>query len=253
MTSSPVPAMSSGVESPDRLASVDRPVVDWVMLTAVFAVAAVYVTAIRFTPIELRQGIVQKIFYLHVPAAIAAYLAFGIMALMSLIYLWIRDARADRLAEASAEVAVMFFTVVLVSGPIWAHSAWNTYWTWEPRLTSALFVWFLGVGYLVMRRVIDEVAMRARFAAVLGVLQMLLIVFVHLSVYLYPGLHPPPMVLAPPNTDPNADPVMSPEMLRTYLTSMAVFAGFCLVLVRARYRLAMQRETIAVLEERHGQ
>jgi heme exporter protein C len=244
--------MSSGVDAADRLARADRPVIDWLLLVAVLAVAGVYVAALLFTPTEAMQGVVQKIFYLHVPAAIAAYLAFGIMALMSLIYLWMRDARADRLAASSAEVAVMFFTVVLVSGPIWAHSAWNTYWTWEPRLVSALFVWFLGIGYLVMRRVIDEVEMRARFAAVLGVLQMLLIVFVHLSVYFFPGLHPLPMVMRPPNTDPNAEAVMSPEMLRTYLTSMAVFSAFGLVLIRARYRLAIQREFVAELEEGLG-
>ncbi|MGH7621045.1 MAG: cytochrome c biogenesis protein CcsA, partial [Gemmatimonadaceae bacterium] len=218
--------------TPSSAAPEARSGVDWLFLIAVLAIAGALVRAIYFTPFEALQGPAQKIFYLHLPAALAAFLAFGIVALSSIGYLWLKDPRLDRAAESSAEVGVVFTTVVLTTGPIWAKPIWGTYWTWDMRLTLTLFLWFIYVGYLVLRGAIDDRAMRARYSAVLGILGALLIPFIHLSVYLFRTMHPRPIVLKP------SAPSLPPEMLTTLVISFVAFMLFYLALVRQRYRLA---------------
>lgn len=220
----------------------DRPVFDWLFVVAVVAVAAVYVRAIWFTPMDALQGLAQKIYYVHVPAALGAYIAVSIVALMSVVYLWLRDERADRLAEASAEVGLVFLSVVLTTGPLWGRWIWGTWWTWDARLTLTLFLWFIVAGYLIMRGAIEEPAMRGRYAAVLGILGAILIPFIHLSVYLFRTLHPMPIVLKP------GRPSMSSEMLTTFLSAFCAFALLCVALIRARYRYGVQRDALYALE-----
>ncbi|MFI5248592.1 MAG: cytochrome c biogenesis protein [Gemmatimonadales bacterium] len=200
------------------------------------AVAAVIATLIRvafFTPIEASQGPAQKIFYIHVPAAVTAlYLAFALMAVASVLYLWLRDPKLDRVASTSAEVGLAFTTVVLVTGPLWAKPVWGTWWSGDARLTSTLFLWLIILGYLILRQAVDDRAQRARYSAVLAILAGLLIPFIHLSVYLFRTLHPQPIVLKP------SAPSLPPEMLTTLLMSFASFALLFVALLRARYRLA---------------
>src|SRR5215216_674204 len=191
----------------------------------------VYVLALGYTPVESRQGLAQKIFYLHVPAAWSALLAFSLVGLASILYLWLADPRLDRFAAASAEVGVTFSAVMLTTGPIWAKPIWGTWWTWDARLTLTLFVFFLFLGYLALRAAVHDAAERARFSAVVGILGMLLVPFVHLSVYLFRTLHPQPVVLKP------SAPSLPPEMLRTLLVSMAVFTLLYVGLVTLRYGL----------------
>ena len=105
--------------------------------------AGVYLLALRFTPVEARQGLAQKIFYLHVPAAWNALLAFSLVGLASILYLWLHDPRLDRFAAASANAGVAFSAVMLTTGPIWAKPIWGTWWTWDARLTLTLFLFFL--------------------------------------------------------------------------------------------------------------
>ena len=99
-----------------------------------------------FTPVERFQGPAQKIFYVHVPAATFALAAFAITGLLSIAYLWLRDARIDRAAAASAEVGVAFAVAMLISGPLWGKPVWGTWWEWDARLTSTLFIFLLFVG-----------------------------------------------------------------------------------------------------------
>jgi heme exporter protein C len=203
---------------------------------ALVGVAAVYVLALAYTPIEARQGLAQKIFYVHVPAAWSALLAFSLVGLASILYLWLRDPRLDRFAAASAEVGVVFSAVMLTSGPIWAKPIWGTWWTWDARLTLTLFLFFLFVGYLSLRAAVHDPGERARFSAVVGILGMLLVPFIHLSVYLFRTLHPQPIVLKP------SAPSLPPEMLRTLLVSTVVFTLLYLGFVMARYGLALVEE-----------
>src|SRR3954462_13378175 len=102
----------------------------WLPTLAAIAVTGSIVRAVFFTPFEARQGAAQKIFYIHVPAAWVAFLAFLLVAVASGIYLWLRDPRLDRFAESSAEVGVIFTTVVLITGPLWAKPIWGTWWAW---------------------------------------------------------------------------------------------------------------------------
>jgi heme exporter protein C len=211
---------------------------DVLLAMALIAVAGVYVRAIWFTPIELRQGPAQKIFYVHAPSAWVAFLAFALVAVAGLLYLWLHDERLDRFAESSAEVGVVFTTVVLITGPLWGKPVWGTWWTWDARLTSTLFLWFIYVGYLVLRGAIDSPTLRARYSAILGALGALLIPFIHLSVYLFRTLHPRPIILKPDR------PSLPDEMLTTLMVALAAFTLLYVALVRARYRLARERDLV---------
>ncbi len=205
-------------------------------LAGLAGLVIVYVLALGFTPVEARQGLAQKIFYLHVPAAWCALLAFTLVGLASLLYLWLHDPRLDRFAAASAEVGVAFSAVMLTTGPIWAKPIWGTWWTWDARLTLTLFLFFLFVGYLALRAAVQDRGERARFSAVVGILGMLLVPFIHLSVYLFRTLHPQPIVLKP------SAPSLPPEMLRTLLISTVVFTVLYLGLVTLRYGIAMTED-----------
>jgi heme exporter protein C len=207
-----------------------------ISLAALLGLAGVYVLALKFTPVELRQGPAQKIFYLHVPAAWSALIAFSLVGVTSALYLWLHDPRLDRFAASSAEVGVAFSAVMLTTGPIWAKPIWGTWWTWDARLTLTLFLFFLFIGYLALRASVHDPEERARFSAVVGILGMLLVPFIHLSVYLFRTLHPQPVVLKP------SAPSLPPEMLRTLLVSTAVFTLLYVGLVTLRYALALAEE-----------
>ncbi|HEY8256149.1 MAG TPA: cytochrome c biogenesis protein CcsA [Gemmatimonadales bacterium] len=211
---------------------------------AMLALSGVYVLALSHTPIEARQGLAQKIFYLHVPAAWSALLAFSLVGICGALYLWLHDPRLDRFGAASAEVGVAFGAVMLTTGPIWAKPIWGTWWTWDARLTLTLFLFFLFVGYLALRAALHDPGERARFSAVVGILGLLLVPFIHLSVYLFRTLHPQPIVLKP------SKPSLPPEMLRTLLVSFVVFTLLYLGLVMLRYGLALIEE--AAEEARDG-
>jgi heme exporter protein C len=235
----PSPAWNAATAMPTKRAGIDL-----LFMIAVLAIAAALVRVIYYTPFEAVQGPAQKIFYLHLPAALCAFMAFGVVALAGIGYLWLGDLRLDRAAESSAEVGVVFTTVVLVTGPIWARPVWGTWWTWDARLTLTLFLWFIYVSYLVLRGAVDDRALRARYSAILGILGSLLIPFIHLSVYLFRTLHPRPIVIKP------SAPSLPPEMLTTLIISFVAFTLFYLALVRQRYRLASERDQLELEEGR---
>ncbi len=223
------------------MAPARRPMFDWLFGLSVLSLVGVLVRIIWFTPYEATQGAAQKIYYIHVPAALSAYLALFVVAVMSIVYLWLRDERSDLLALSAAEVAFLFTTVVLSTGPIWGKPVWGAWWQWsDARLTLTLFLWFVTLAYLVLRGAVDDAAMRARYCAVLGVLAALLVPFIHLSVYLFRTLHPMPIVLKPDR------PSLPPEMLLTWTLAVFAFLFFCIVLIRARYRLELARHAAQV-------
>jgi heme exporter protein C len=207
-----------------------------ISVASLLGLLGVYVLALGYTPVEARQGLAQKIFYLHVPAAWSALMAFSLVGITSALYLWLQDPRLDRFAAASAEVGVAFSAVMLTTGPIWAKPIWGTWWTWDARLTLTLFLFFLFIGYLALRASVHDPAERARFSAVVGILGMLLVPFIHLSVYLFRTLHPQPIVLKP------SAPSLPPAMLRTLLISMLVFTALYVGLVTLRYGLGLAED-----------
>jgi heme exporter protein C len=218
--------------------------ISWLPTVAGLAVVGTVVRIVFFTPLEAKQGAAQKIYYIHVPAAWVAFLAFFLVAVASGVYLWIRDPRLDRFAESSAEVGVVFTTVVLITGPLWAKPIWGTYWAWwDVRLVSTLFLWFIYVSYIVLRGAVESPELRARYSAVLGILGALLIPFIHLSVYLFATMHPMPIIGKPDR------PSLPNEMLLTFLISFVSFTLLYVAFVRSRYRYAVERDAAAATIE----
>jgi heme exporter protein C len=198
--------------------------------------AGVYVRALAFTPVERLQGLAQKIYYLHVPAAIWTETAMLLVGVSGIFYLFLKDERLDRFAAAAAEVGTVFAILVLTTGPIWGKPIWGTWWTWDARLTSTLFLFFLYVGYLLLRAAVADPFLRRRYAAVLGICGMCLVPFIHFSVYLFRTLHPAPIILKP------SAPSLPGSMLLTWGVSFAVFSLLFVGFVTQRYALAGRDE-----------
>ncbi len=231
--------------APLAASPIRTPSVDGLLVLGVVAFAAALVRAAFFTPPDATQGLAQKIFYVHAPSAfVALYCACGLVLVCSALWLWLKDERLDRVAEASTEVGLAFMTVVLITGPLWGRPIWGAFWTWDARLTLSLFLWFVLLGYQILRGAVEEPEQRARYSAVLGVLAGLLVPFIHLSVYLFRTLHPMPIVLKP------SSPSLSSEMLVSFLFSMSAMLLLFAGLVRARYRLAMDQAELEHLEGR---
>jgi heme exporter protein C len=153
---------------------------------------------VGYVPTEATMGPIQKIFYLHLPVAIATFFACMICFAASIAYALQRDLKWDRLASASARVAVAFCSVVLLTGMIWGKSAWGQWWTWSPRLTFSLVLWLLYVVYVMVRASIESPQRRAIIAAVYGIIAFLDVPLVYLSVRLMPDIHPASVELATP-------------------------------------------------------
>ena len=224
--------------------SSSRGIMKWgiaITVLGLVAMTVIYLLALAYTPLEVRQGAAQKIFYVHVPAAWSAMVAFSLVGLVSILYLWLRDERLDVFAASSAEVGLVFSVIMLTTGPIWGKPIWGTWWTWDARLTLTLILFLLFLGYMTLRSAVHDPAERARFSAVVGIMGMALVPFIHLSVYLFRTLHPMPIVLKP------SAPSLPPEMLRTlllgFLAATVVYVGFVVL----RYGLA--RHAMAQLDE----
>ena len=227
----------------DRSAKPPMPVFDWVLAASAVMLVAFLARAMWFTPPEALQGEAQKIFYIHVSSAVVGlYFACPLVAIGSALYLWLRDERLDRLADSAAELALVFISIMLVSGPLWAKPIWGTWWTWDARLTSTLFLWFILLSYSVLRGAIEDRQQRARYSAVLGILASLLVPFIHLSVRLFRTMHPQPIVLAPER------PKMSVEMGVTLAMAFVAFTLLFVALLRARLRYAALRDRVESLE-----
>jgi len=208
----------------------------WITALGLALLAAVYVRALAFTPVERFQGPAQKIFYLHVPAAWCAMLAMGLVGIAGFLYLLLQDPRFDRFGEASAEVGTAFSMVMPTTGPIWAKPIWGTWWAWDARLTLTLFLFLLFLGYLLLRGAVTDPGLRARYSAVLGICGLVLVPFIHFSVYFFRTLHPQPIVLKP------SAPSLPGPMLATLLFSVLVFTTLYVGFVTQRYALSLLRE-----------
>ncbi len=195
-----------------------------------------------WVPTEAVQGVVQRIFYVHVPSAWVAFMAFGIVALCSAMYLWLKDERFDRAAVAAAEGGMVFTTIVLLTGPLWGKIAWGTYWTWEPRLTLTLLLWFIYLGYFLVRQATENPERGKRFAAVVGIVGAFDIPLIHVSVLWFRSLHPQPVVL---NTE---GPALDADMGITIGVAVLTFTILFLGLMMLRYEVETARARAALLE-----
>jgi heme exporter protein C len=191
-----------------------------------------------YAPTERSMGVVQRIFYVHVPSAWVAFLAFGIVAICSLGYLWLRDEKLDAIAVAAAELGLVFTTAVLITGPLWGKIAWGAWWVWEPRLTLTLLLWFIYIGYFMVRNSTENAERGKRFAAVVGIVGAVNIPFIHMSVQWFRSQHPQPVILRPEG--PSADP----EIVRTLLVSLLAFTLTFFALLLYRYALERLRTRV---------
>jgi heme exporter protein C len=179
--------------------------------------------------------------YLHVPSAIIGeYLAFGILLLASIGYLATRSEAVDRVAHASAEVGVLFLAITIVSGSIWGKPTWGTWWTWDARLTTVTILFVIGLGYLLLRGMIEDAERAARYAAVVGIVAALNVPLVHFSVYWWRTLHQPPSLLKPGPAS------VSLSLLVALLINIAAFAILYAYFVTKRVNLLRREaETLA--------
>ena len=176
-------------------------------------IAALYMVFV-YVPTEKHTGIVQRIFYFHVPLAWSSFLAFFVTFVFSILYLWQRATKWDTIAHASAEVGVVFTTLVLITGPIWAKSVWGVWWTWDARLTTSLVLWLTYIAYLLVRSYVTEPARGARFGAVIGIVGFIDVPIVFLTVNLWRTQHPTTIIFEGGLTTP---------MLMTLLVCVAAF------------------------------
>lgn len=221
---------------PDTPAAPRRAGFDGFAVLATAAMAAALARAIWFTPPDRLQGFAQKIFYVHLPSAWVAFLAFILSAFAGAFWLFLKDPRLDRFAESSAEVGVIFTTGVLISGPLWGKPIWGAWWVWDARLTLTLFLWFLYLGYLVLRSAVDDREAKARYSAIVAILGAVLIPFIHLSVYLFRTQHPMPIVANPEGMQ------LPASMKTTLFLALGAFTLVYVALVRARMLLAAERD-----------
>jgi heme exporter protein C len=217
-------------------------------LLAIPALAVSAVMALVVTPPEATQGQVFRLIYVHVPSAWLAYLAFAVVFVASIGYLVTRKIRWDRLAAASAEVGVLFTGLTLILGSIWAKPVWNTWWTWDPRLTTTAILFLIYVGYLALRRLPDSPAKRARWAAVVGIVGFVDVPIVHLSVVWWRSQHQAPAVL-------NVAPRMAGIMVAGLMTGLAAFTILYLYLMALRLRVGRLEDRVLAeaLSPRLGQ
>jgi heme exporter protein C len=200
-----------------------------------------------YAPNERVQGPVQRIFYFHVNAAWAAFIGFAVAAVASALFLWRGRAAHDRLAQAAVEVGMLFCTMVLVTGPIWARPIWGTWWTWDPRLTMTMILWTIYAVYLVLRSMGRDDPQIARYAAVLAVVGLLDVPLIMVSVRLWRGMHP--SVLASRDGPGLADPRMVTALLVAFLAFSLLF----LWLLRLRYDGLRLRDELRDLDTLTGE
>ena len=181
---------------------------------------------------------VQKIFYFHVSSAFVAFTAYAFTCVCSILYLIRRSDKFDALGSASAEIGLVFCTIVLVTGPIWARFAWGTWWNWEARLTSTLILWLMYIGYFILRAMLD-IDLRKTYSSVLGVLAFLNVPIVYYSVEVWQNrLHPPT----------NTKSQLPPSMTESWLVSWLALTLLYVFLLILRTQLVQMKSRIDVLQ-----
>ena len=219
----------------------DRLVTGLGLLTA--AVLSVGIAmAFVYAPADRVQGDAQRIFYVHVPMAWLAYLAMAVVLVGSVGYMWKRSARMDRLARSSAELGFLFTTLVLITGSLWGRPIWNAWWQWEARLTTTLILWFIYIGYFMVRAYAGDRERGARYAAVLGIIGAIDVPIIHQSVKWWRTLHPDPIVLD------TSGPNLPDSMLATLLVCLAGFTLLYAYLMVQKTRVEWARDVLAERE-----
>jgi len=211
------------------------------LLTLCLVVASAY-ASFYVAPLERTMGPIQKIFYFHAASAWAGMTAFMVCFVANLLYVWRRQQKWDWLGVSCAEVGLVFTTVVLITGPIWAKPVWGIWWTWDWRLTSTFVMWLLYVSFLLLRTLVEEPDRRALFCALFGIFAFLDVPLVYFSIRWWRTQHPQPVVLG--GTGSGLEPTMRKVFFFTVLAMHALMA----LLIAERYLLEKLRGGVAELK-----
>jgi heme exporter protein C len=202
-------------------------------VTVLLAVAGY--AALFIAPEEKSMRAIQRIFYFHASSGWTAFNAFFITFVANIAYLLTRRPKWDWLGVSSAEVGLTFNTVVLITGPIWAHPVWGIWWTWDARLTSTLVLWLLYVSYLLLRTLMTDPERRAVFSAIFGIFAYLDVPLVYLSIRIWRTQHPQPVIFGGPGSG------LDPTMRKVFFFCTLVLTLLMVILVRQRYRVERLR------------
>jgi heme exporter protein C len=209
-------------------------------LTFLITSIALYMV-FNYAPKERVMGQIQRLFYFHVAAAWIAFFAFFVVFIASIIYLKNRSTFWDTFGLASAEIGVIFTTIVLITGPIWAKPIWNAWWTWDPRLTTTLVLWFIYIAYIIIRASADESEKQARFAAIFGIIGFIDVPIVFMSIRWWRTIHPQVLESGSLN--------LAPEMIQTLLVSILAFTFLYIYLLLRRVKVEMLKNKVKELKE----
>lgn len=213
----------------------------WVSLALM--VATMYLIFV-YVPTEREMGIVQRIFYLMVPMGWLALLSFLHVFIGSILYLVKRESKWDTLAHSSAEIGIVFTTLALITGSIWAKPIWGVWWAWEPRLTATLVLWLIYLAYFIVRSFATEESRGATFAAVVGIVGFVDIPIIALATTLWRGMHPGALIF---------QGGLAPPMLLTLLVSIAAFTALYFLLLIQLVAMKKSEAEIKRLKAYHGQ
>jgi len=214
-----------------------------VILTFIGMAASLY-TAFIYAPTEPMMGHIQRIFYFHMGTVWVATIAFIMVFIASIMYLWKGTRKWDILAYCSAELGVLFLTITIITGSVWAKPVWNTWWTWDPQLTTTFILWILYVVYLVLRASAGNDVKRAKFAAVFGIIAFIDLPLVYISVRVMRGISP--VVFGPGGGG------IVPEMMHALLINLASCTLLFIVLLLERIDIERMSDKLARLKFRES-
>ncbi|MDF2606533.1 MAG: cytochrome c assembly protein [Bacillales bacterium] len=214
--------------------------------TAILFIVLVYMAFI-YSPVEKTMGPVQKIFYAHVPSAWIAGVAFLGVFILSIAFLITRKRIYDLYAGISAEIGVVFTTIVLTTGPIWGRSSWNSWWSWEPRLTTTLILWFIYLAYVMIRHMDSPWDKRARLAAVFGIIGFLDVPIVFFAIRWWnTKMHP---IVFGEGKDQSGGG-LEPEMLATLFVGLGAFTLLYIVLLQKGVMIEKAKIAVQAYKEK---
>lgn len=210
-------------------------------LTFIFILLALYFAFI-YAPVEKVMGAVQKIFYFHLASAWIAFFAFFVTFICSIFLLATNRYIFDDIASSSAEIGIIFCSIVLITGPIWAKPIWGAWWTWDPRLTTTLILWFIYVGYLMLRKFVDEEDKRAKFSAAVGIVGFIDVPIVFLSIRWWRTIHP--------NVLQKGGGGLHPDMITSLIVSVIAFTFLYLMLLDKNLKIKSLERKVLTLENK---
>lgn len=215
------------------------------ILLGVVAIVLIIVAAYAnffIAPTERTMGVIQRIFYFHAATAWAGEMVFFVCFVANLLYVWKREQKYDWLGVTCAEVGIACITIVLITGPIWAHPVWGIWWTWDARLTSTFVLWLLYVSYLLLRTLIEEPGRRALLSALFGIFAFLDVPLVFFSIRWWRTQHPAPVVMGGQGSG------LDPTMSKVFFFNVLVMHVLCLFLIVERYVVEKLKHDVDLLQ-----